>query len=221
MTGMLRALCVLLCLGAALPAAAGPSGPARVIDGDTVEVAGERIRLLGIDAPELRQTCLTALGRTFRCGDAARRHLAALVADRPLACTGDAQDGYGRRLARCTAGGEDIAARMVRDGMAVTFAKLSTDYAAEEAMARKAGRGLWAGRFAMPWDVRASLWTDSAAAAPDPRCPIKGNIARSGERIYHMPWGRDYLRTRIDAAKGERWFCDEAEAVRSGWRPAG
>ncbi|MDN5568676.1 MAG: thermonuclease family protein, partial [Paracoccus sp. (in: a-proteobacteria)] len=48
--------------------------------------------------------------------------------------------------------------------------------------------------------------------------PIKGNISGSGERIYHTPWSSDYGRTKIDEAKGERWFCDEAEAVAEGWR---
>ncbi|HET8728194.1 MAG TPA: hypothetical protein VFO41_11835 [Alphaproteobacteria bacterium] len=73
--------------------------------------------------------------------------------------------------------------------------------------------------FQDPADYRRGRRTGAASspanenmAPPDPACPIKGNISRSGNRIYHVPGGRDYAATRIDAGDGERWFCSEAEA---------
>lgn len=54
--------------------------------------------------------------------------------------------------------------------------------------------------------------------APPEGCPIKGNINRKGERIHHMSWSSSYERTRIDEAKGEQWFCDEAATREAGWR---
>ena len=95
----------------------------------------------------------------------------------------------------------------------------ATTTSAEEAEAREAGRGIWQTRSQPAWDYRADRWSRAAAAAPN-GCPIKGNINRKGTRIYHTPWSASYARTRIDVAKGERWFCDEAEAQAAGWRAA-
>ncbi|HEU0221518.1 MAG TPA: thermonuclease family protein [Paracoccaceae bacterium] len=215
--GALAAL-FLLCAGAAH--AETLRGPARIIDGDSLAIAGRPVRLLGIDAPELAQLCEDELGRSYACGKAAQRHLARLIAGRNLLCRGEVEDPYGRLLARCAVGSVDIARQMVLDGQAVVFVKFSDEFALEEELARKAGKGLWAGRFELPWEFRAHAWAASAEVAPDPGCPIKGNINRRGARIYHLPGDPDYARTRIDQAKGERWFCDEAEAVRAGWRPA-
>ena len=68
---------------------------------------------------------------------------------------------------------------------------------------------------------RDNRWDRAAARSPRPGCPIKGNInVGSGERIYHTPSSAAYDRTVIDESKGERWFCDEAEAIAAGWRPA-
>jgi endonuclease YncB( thermonuclease family) len=195
-------------------------GPARVVDGDTVEVAGRKVRFLGIDAPELAQTCVGADGSETACGQVSARSLAGLIAGRDLLCEGSDTDVDGRLLARCNAGSGDLGRLMVLEGQAVVFVKFSREYATEQDLARKAGRGLWAGQFELPWDYRAARRHVVVQAAPHPDCPIKGNISRKGERIYHLPADRDYLKTRIDAAKGERWFCSEAEAVHAGWRPA-
>lgn len=81
-----------------------------------------------------------------------------------------------------------------------------------------AGRGIWQADAIPPWEWRASRWERAAEASPRPGCPIKGNINARGERIYHTPWSPNYLRTVIDESRGERWFCDEAEAAVAGWR---
>ncbi|MCD7110371.1 thermonuclease family protein [Rhizobium sp. DKSPLA3] len=126
------------------------TGQPRVVDGDTLALGRDRIRLIGIDAPEGAQTCERD-GETWACGQEARRHLARLIGTTAVLCEGRADDRYGRRLAVCAAGGEDLNARMVADGFAVAFG----DYAAEEAEARANRAGLWAGTFDRPQDWRA------------------------------------------------------------------
>ena len=80
------------------------------------------------------------------------------------------------------------------------------------------GVGVWQADTDTPWAFRAAAWTAASDEAPA-GCPIKGNISANG-RIYLMPWSRHYARTKIDTAKGERWFCDENEALAAGWRIA-
>ena len=70
----------------------------------------------------------------------------------------------------------------------------------------------------MPWDWRRGHRLETTNAPDDGDCTIKGNISRSGARIYHVPGGRWYDRTKIDPTKGERMFCSDAEAVDAGWR---
>ena len=124
-------------------------GRAHIADGDSVEIGGARLRLLGIDAPELAQSCEGDRG-AFACGESAKAHLAELVGGRPLACAWDRRDKFGRGLARCRAGSLDLGAAMVRDGWAVAYG----GFEAEEAEARRDRRGLWAGHFEWPQDFR-------------------------------------------------------------------
>ncbi|MFG1431858.1 thermonuclease family protein [Xanthobacter sp. V2C-8] len=139
------------------------SGAARAVDGDTLELDGRRIRLEGIDAPELHQTCGREDGGaavSWPCGTAARTALAELARGGPLTCATRRNDAYGRALARCTTrspGADteiDLGAEMVRRGLAVSYGRHG--YTAEEAQARAAGRGLWAGPFQQPRDFRAA-----------------------------------------------------------------
>jgi endonuclease YncB( thermonuclease family) len=123
-------------------------GGARVIDGDTIELAGRRLRLVGIDAPELGQTCERA-GQTYRCGEAARDGLRELVAP-GLSCRISGQDRYRRDLATCEADGEDPGRVLVARGLAVAFGR----YESEEREARRRGVGLWAGSFERPSEWR-------------------------------------------------------------------
>lgn len=132
------------------PPAPAISGQARASDGDSLHLAGERVRLLGIDAPELAQTCQNARGRSWACGSQARAALAALLGRGTLACQPDGRDRFGRILARCTVGGDDLGEVLVRQGWA-----LATDgYGSAEAEARRAGRGIWQGPFEVPRDWR-------------------------------------------------------------------
>jgi endonuclease YncB( thermonuclease family) len=129
-------------------------GQAWVIDGDTIEISGIRIRLQGIDAPESDQPCTDPKGRTWACGRAATRELKARIRGRELTCNRKAFDRYKRVLAVCSLrDGSDINAWMVQQGWALAygFAKI---YATEEAEAQAAKRGIWAGSFLPPWEWR-------------------------------------------------------------------
>ena len=112
---------------------------------------------------------------------------------------------------------------MVHGGWALAYRKYSTDYVEQEQVARKAKAGMWRGEFTAPWEWRQAqrqreLSPPAAANDNDAsRCMIKGNISRNG-RIYHVPSGQYYSRTKINQSKGERWFCSEAEATAAGWR---
>ena len=128
-------------------------GEARIIDGDTVEIAGERIRLHGIDAPESRQTC-RVVDEEWRCGESATLALVDETAGRPMTCKGKKRDRYGRLIAVCYAGSDDLNAWMVREGWAVAYRRYSKDYVDEEVEARAAGRGVWRGDFTLPWKWR-------------------------------------------------------------------
>jgi endonuclease YncB( thermonuclease family) len=127
------------------------TGAAQAIDGDSLKVGGVEVRLQGIDAPELMQICSVS-GRDTPCGREARAHLRRLVSGGLATCIGSERDRYGRMLANCRVRGIDINAAMVRDGHAVAFG----GYESEEAEARQAYRGLWAGTFARPRDWRAA-----------------------------------------------------------------
>jgi endonuclease YncB( thermonuclease family) len=195
------------------------SGRARIIDGDTLEIAAQRIRLHGIDAPEMRQSCRKG-SDSWPCGAEATKALRSMIQDAEVTCQERDRDRYGRIVAVCFARGEDLNAAMVRRGWALAYRRYSVDYVDVETSARAARAGLWAGEFVPPWDWRrGKRLATTMAPAPDD-CRIKGNISRSGERIYHMPGGTYYSRTRIDTTKGERWFCSEEEARAAGWTRA-
>ena len=200
-------------------------GVATVIDGDTLDLRGQRIRLHGIDAPESGQSCEYANGVSYRCGQRAALVLADRIGRRPVTCVQTDRDNYGRIIAICSQDNIDLNAWLVANGHAQAYRKYSRDYVTEEERARRVQRGIWAGRFTAPWDWRRGARLDSITASnPNTApigCEIKGNINRDGGRIYHMPGQQHYSRTRINVGAGERWFCSEAEAQAAGWRRAG
>jgi endonuclease YncB( thermonuclease family) len=155
----LAALSVALVLLTAAPATALAEpivGAASVVDGDTIEIHGQRIRLNGIDAPESRQLCLDAGGAQYRCGQAAAFALDEILKlARPTTCHEVDRDRHGRVVAQCTAGGQDVADAMVRAGHALDWPRYSKGaYASAQAVAIAARRGMWAGSFARPWEWR-------------------------------------------------------------------
>lgn len=134
-----------------LPQAAAerPEGNARVMDGDSLKLAGVETRLEGIDAPELHQTCMRN-AISWPCGREASRLLRRKVTGRPVICEGRERDQYGRLLGRCVSNGTDLNRWMVEQGYAVSY----DDYPDAERAARDAKRGLWSGSFERPHDWR-------------------------------------------------------------------
>lgn len=132
----------------------------RVIDGDTLVLLGTRVRLAGIDAPELAQTCRTARSESWACGQMARQRLVDLTRS-VLACRGRGHDRYGRLVALCrTLAGQDLSAEMVDAGLALSLG----GYAAQQDEARSAKRGLWQGDFEAPSTFRREEADPSAPA---------------------------------------------------------
>lgn len=216
------------------PAADTIEGRASVIDGDTIEIRGQRIRFNGIDAPESRQYCEDAKGFEYACGREAANALNEFLAvSRPVSCSFVEWDQYGRFVGNCRrADGRSVAGWLVENGHALDWPRYSNgNYAEHQAAAKQARRGMWQGQFQEPWDWRIANQSDDftpTAPAPSssfallgsPSCDIKGNISSKGERIYHVPGQKFYQQTKISEGKGERWFCSEAEARQAGWRKA-
>jgi endonuclease YncB( thermonuclease family) len=205
------------------------NGRPRIIDGDTIDMSGQRVRLHGIDAPETKQKCRKSDGNVYRCGTMATFALAELIEDHWVKCVGDGNDRYKRLLATCFAGPVNLNMEMVRRGWALAYKQYSKRYIAAEAIAKVKQVGLWQGAFINPWKWRRGTrlqpskpisTTNSTTDLQGTDCTIKGNISRSGTRIYHLPESRHYANTRIETAKGERWFCSERDAKKAGWRVA-
>ncbi len=217
---------------APFPAEAVEATVTRVIDGDTIEVELDgqiyKVRYIGIDTPETvdPQKPVECFGK-----EAAERNRQ-LVAGRVVRLEKDVSetDQYRRLLRYVWVDGRMVNQVLVEEGYAMVSTyppdvKYAELFASLQTQAREAGRGLWGAACLSPTPT-------SAAGVPTPAqgsagvCDysgtsqpvIKGNISSSGEKIYHVPGGEYYDKTVIDEAKGERWFCTEAEAVAAGWR---
>jgi len=206
-----------------------------VIDGDTIGIGKVRFRLHGIDTPESRQLCQTSQGQSWLCGQKAALALADRIGRGHVTCRQTDMDRYGRVVAVCTLKGQDLNRWMVRSGWALAYTKYSLDYTTDEKMAAIESVGIWSGAFVRPSAWRRGDRLGSGPATPASNggavaqpneagpdgCAIKGNINREGKRIYHLPGTRWYVKTQINKAAGERWFCSEQDAISAGWRGAG
>jgi endonuclease YncB( thermonuclease family) len=131
-------------------------GRAKVIDGDTIVVADQLVRLHGIDAPELDQT-FSWRGQQIACGTMSLAALEALIAGVKVGCEVVERDRHGRLVAKVySPNGVVIGRRLVSAGWALAYRRYSKDYVDAEAEARKANRGMWRGTFVKPWEWRAS-----------------------------------------------------------------
>ncbi|SOC16876.1 endonuclease YncB(thermonuclease family) [Rhodobacter sp. JA431] len=130
------------------------TGTASVIDGDTIEIHGTRIRLSAMDAIESRQRCTLPDGSQWNCGKDAAFALADKIGRAPVSCDVSGTDRYGRAIATCYLRGEDIGGWMVEHGWAVAYRRYGTQYVPAENRARVEGRGIWASQFVMPSEWR-------------------------------------------------------------------
>jgi len=199
---------------AAIPAQEISGRVVGIADGDsftllTADNRQVKIRLAEIDAPERRQPY----------GSRAREQLSRLIFQEKVIIDVQTVDRYGRTVGRPYKGDLDVCAEMVRTGAAWLDRQYLRDdgLLAIERDARKARRGVWGlseSDNQPPWE-----WRRSGGKAQGPNgCTIKGNIGSGGTKIYHVPGMSSYAATRIDASKGERWFCSEEAAVAAGWR---
>jgi len=153
-SSLLVAVCLLAGFG--LPANGAEQtvvGPASVVDGDTLDLHGLRVRLASVDAPESRQSCWRD-GREWPCGRRSALALADLIGARQVSCRWREHDRYRRAVARCEVAGTDLGGWMVEQGWALAYRRYGLRYVAQEQRARAARRGLWAGWFVPPWALR-------------------------------------------------------------------
>jgi len=136
----------------------GLTGQASIIDGDTLEIHGTRIRLWGIDAPESSQLCRGDDSKQYRCGAKAANELDVFIARRSVDCSPLSLDQYGRTVAVCSIDGVDLAEWLVRNGLALDWSRYSKGkYDDAQRAAEHAGRGIWGGTFVEPWLYRACI----------------------------------------------------------------
>lgn len=129
-------------------------GVASVVDGDTIEVHGTRIRLHGIDAPESGQLCI-ANGSVYRCGQNSTLYLEQTLGSSTITCEARDIDRYGRTIATCSVNGADVGAVMVAGGWALAYRRYDDVYVPMEAEAAEFRRGMWQGTFIEPARWRA------------------------------------------------------------------
>jgi endonuclease YncB( thermonuclease family) len=204
------------------------AGTAEIKDGDSLVVEGRQVRLFGIDAPELAQTCQTD-GKDWQCGEEAKLNLKALAEGKRVECSSNAVDIHGRHLSVCSIGGSSLNATMVEYGWAVAYRDYSSDYTANETRAKASRAGIWSSTFVTPSEFRhgpeiaAENRQQRSTAQRRPQaqqttsygCAIKGNRNRKGQWIYHLP-GMPYY----NVTRAEEMFCSETEARAAGYRRA-
>ncbi len=136
-------------------------GLARVLDGDTIEIRGITLRLAGVDAPEVQQTCRTDAGNTWPCGATAKDKLRSKIGMGTVSCEARGRDRYGRVMATCATAGEELNAWLVREGWALSYVPFGDRFRREEDDARKYRRGIWTGILVAPW-----IWRDQHERGP-------------------------------------------------------
>ena len=129
------------------------TGNASVIDADTIEIHGQRIRLEGIDAPESGQRCYHTNGTAWRCGQQASLAVSDMIGRRSVSCKINSVDRYGRGLGTCYLDGIDLNGLIVSEGWALAYTRYSTRYVADQNIAQAGRRGIWNSRFVAPWEL--------------------------------------------------------------------
>ena len=138
------------------------SGIAEVVDGDTIKIRSNKIRLFGIDAPEKKQFCkkiyltisILNFQKDYPCGKISTMKLKKKISNKEIICKSSEKDKYRRLIAVCFKKQTNLNAWMVKNGYAVAYRKYSKKFVSQETIAKKNKLGLWQGSFEMPWDYR-------------------------------------------------------------------
>ena len=136
-------------------------GIPKIVDGDTFKINEYKIRLEGIDAPEIKQQCKkeklkisSIIGYTFyknyNCGEVSKKNLDAKIFGSKIKCVSSGKDKYKRYLATCFKDRINLNRWMVRNGHAVAYRRYSKDYVPDEEFAKENKLGLWKGKFINP-----------------------------------------------------------------------
>ena len=126
-----------------------------VTDGDTIRIGDERIRFSGIDAPEIKQTCIYQ-EIEFKCGEFSKNLLIEKISNQQVSCIRESTDQYGRTLAECFVGKESLSSYLVREGYAFAYRRYSSKFILDEEYAQSKDNGMWSMDFMFPWDFRKS-----------------------------------------------------------------
>ena len=126
-----------------------------VTDGDTIRIGDERIRFSGIDAPEIKQTCIYQ-ELEFKCGEFSKNLLIEKISNQEVSCIRESKDQYGRTLAECFVEKESLSSYLVREGYAFAYRKYSDKFIPDEEYAQNKKNGMWSMNFMFPWDFRKS-----------------------------------------------------------------
>ena len=132
----------------------------KVVDGDTIHIKSYKIRLEGIDAPEMKQKCKKPylqimffnFHKDYYCGQISKEKLIKKIGNKRVKCILLGKDRYKRYLAKCLKGTINLNRWMVRNGYAVAYRKYSKKYILNEINAKNEKKGLWQGKFEMPWE---------------------------------------------------------------------
>ena len=125
----------------------------KIVDGDTIHLDGEKIRFIGIDTPELNQTCIKEKV-TNLCGLTAKKILIEKIGGNKIECIREGKDQYKRILAECFVNNESLSSYLVRSGYAFAYRKYSKKFIPDEDYARINKLGMWSMEFDYPWDYR-------------------------------------------------------------------
>ena len=125
----------------------------KVIDGDTIKIANEKIRFGGIDAPELKQICFKN-NEKILCGILVKNVLKKKIGKEIPKCISEGKDIYKRTIAECFINGESLSKFLVSNGYAFAYRKYSRKFIKDERFAKKNKLGLWSMKFMFPWEFR-------------------------------------------------------------------
>ena len=128
-------------------------GKAIIIDGDTIHIGKNKIRLHGIDAPEIKQTCKIK-DKIWNCGIESSLELKKLILYHNISCVVSDIDKYNRYIAECFINNQNINELMVRKGWAIAYRYYSLDFIDDEEIAKNNKAGIWKGKFQEPYLFR-------------------------------------------------------------------